>query len=140
MRSSALAGVLICGLLATNPARCDAQRVKDSRASIGRVIAHQTDTTTEKKSTHAPDTLFGADKVKHFMLSGFIELVGFSGLEWLGATRNASLAGATGVSLGIGLARELHDRRSNGLFSLGDLTWDALGVGAALAVISHSQR
>jgi putative lipoprotein len=86
------------------------------------------------------DTFFGFDKVKHFMMSGFIEAVGFNSLQAVNVDRSASLAASTAVTLGIGVARELHDRRTTGLFSLGDLTWDTLGTAAALLIFSHSQR
>ncbi len=86
------------------------------------------------------DTFLGPDKVKHFLLSAFIESVGFSGMQVIGANRSTSLAAATAVTAAAGLTRELHDRRTKGLFSLGDLTWDALGAGAALLVIQHSER
>ncbi len=90
--------------------------------------------------SRTPDTFTGPDKVKHFMMSAFIETVGFAGLQAMNVDRGASIGAATAVTLGIGLARELHDRRSNGLFSIGDLTWDTLGAGAALLLISHTQR
>lgn len=86
------------------------------------------------------ETFLGYDKVKHFMMSGFIEAVGFNSLQAANVDRSASLGAATAVTLGIGIARELHDRRTKGLFSLGDLTWDTLGTAAALLIFSHSQR
>ncbi len=86
------------------------------------------------------DTFLGPDKVKHFLLSAFIESVGFSGMQMIGANRSTSLAAATAVAAAAGITRELHDGRTKGLFSLGDLTWDALGIGASLLVIEHSQR
>lgn len=87
-----------------------------------------------------PDSFTGPDKVKHFFMSAFIEAVGFSALQAAGADRNASIGGATTLTLGIGVAREIHDRRTKGLFSLGDLTWDAVGTAATLLLLSHTQR
>lgn len=86
------------------------------------------------------DSFTGADKVKHFFMSAFIEAVGFSALQAAGADRGASIGAATALTLGTGLAREIHDRRTKGLFSLGDLTWDAVGTAATLLLVSHSQR
>ncbi|HZK78612.1 MAG TPA: hypothetical protein VFC35_06875 [Gemmatimonadaceae bacterium] len=86
------------------------------------------------------ETFLGSDKVKHFLMSGFIDVVGFSALQAVGANRGASLGVATTVTMATGIGRELHDRRTKGLFSVGDLTWDAIGTGAALLLISHSQR
>lgn len=86
------------------------------------------------------DTYLGPDKVKHFLLSAFIESVGFSALQMGGASRGSSLAAATTVTVATGIGREIHDGRTKGLFSLGDLLWDAVGTGAALLLISHTQR
>jgi len=91
-------------------------------------------------SVHPPDTFLGPDKPKHFLLSGFIEAVGFSALQFAGASRGASIAGATSLVVATGIGREIHDGRTKGLFSLGDLLWDALGAGSALLLISHTQR
>jgi len=87
-----------------------------------------------------PDSFLGSDKVKHFLMSGFIEAVGFSALQLGGASRTSSLVAATVLGAAAGVGRELHDGRTKGLFSLGDLTWDALGIGSALLLISHTQR
>lgn len=106
------------------------------------VAAHSAATTYLPDSTQArpTETFLGYDKVKHFMMSGFIEAIGFNALQAANVDRSASLGAATAVTLGIGVARELHDRKTNGLFSLGDLAWDALGIGSALLLISHTQR
>ena len=47
-----------------------------------------------------------------------------------------SLAGATAVTLGISLLKELRERGSTG-FSWRDLAWDAVGIVAASVVLSH---
>ncbi|MEO5904245.1 MAG: hypothetical protein ABIQ55_09560, partial [Gemmatimonadaceae bacterium] len=93
-------------------------------------------------ATHPPmtDTFVGSDKVKHFLISGFVETVGFSAMQLAGAGRATSLLAATAVGAATGVGRELHDRGTKGLFSLGDLAWDGLGIGAALLLISHTQR
>ena len=45
-------------------------------------------------------------------------------------------AGLVGASIG----REIHDRKTKGLFSFADLVWDALGAGAALLIINKTQK
>ena len=87
-----------------------------------------------------PDSFVGSDKVKHFLMSGFLEAIGFSSMQLAGASRSASIATATTVSVAFGVGREVHDGRTKGLFSLGDLTWDALGIASSLLLISHTQR
>jgi uncharacterized protein YfiM (DUF2279 family) len=81
----------------------------------------------------------GADKVKHFVTSFFVQSVSYGALRLAGARPDASLAGAAAVTAVVGVGKEVHDRRSYGLFSAGDLLWDAAGIGAATAVLSHAK-
>ena len=89
---------------------------------------------------HPRDSWFGADKVKHFFMSAFIESMTFSGLQAAGASRNTAFAGAIGTTAAFGIGREIHDKKTKGLFSLGDLTWDAVGAGSAGLVLRKTQR
>jgi hypothetical protein len=86
------------------------------------------------------DSILGIDKLKHFLLAGFVESVAFAGLQAIGADRNVSLAGAGATVVVVSFGRELHGRRTTGLFSLGDLAWDALGAGAAMLVLTRVQK
>lgn len=87
----------------------------------------------------ARDSWFGIDKIKHFFISAFIESVSYSVLQGAHVKRRPALAGAIGVAAAIGVARELHDRRTPGnRFSYKDLTWDALGIGAGAALVTHT--
>lgn len=86
------------------------------------------------------DTFLGPDKVKHFLVSSFLEALGFGAMQLAGANRTTSLAAATAAGAAAGVGREIHDGRTKGLFSLGDLAWDALGIGSALLLVSHTQR
>lgn len=73
-------------------------------------------------------------------MAAFIESVAFSGLEAAGGGRNAAFAGAIGTTVVISVGREVHDKRTKGLFSFGDLLWDAIGAVAAGEVLRHTQR
>jgi len=87
------------------------------------------------------DSWFGIDKLKHFLMSAFIESVSYSALQAMGVNHRASMGGAIGVTLGFGLAREIHDRRVPGnIFSVRDLTWDALGTTAGAVLSAHTIR
>lgn len=86
------------------------------------------------------DAVFGLDKPKHFLLSFFIESGAFASMQAGGAGRTPSLIGASAVTTAFAIGRELHDRRAKGLFSLGDLFWDALGAAAAGAMLVHTYR
>jgi putative lipoprotein len=87
------------------------------------------------------DAWFGIDKIKHFFMSAFIESVSFSALQASGANHRSAMAGAIGITIGLGVGREIHDMRVPGnLFSVRDLTWDVLGTGAGAALLSQTRR
>lgn len=88
-----------------------------------------------------PDPWFGIDKVKHFFMSAFIESVSYSLLQASGVQHRSAMTGAIGITLGFGLAREIHDHRTPGnIFSVRDLTWDAIGTTAGAVMLSHTIR
>jgi putative lipoprotein len=85
------------------------------------------------------DSWFGIDKLKHFFMSAFIESLTYSGLQAARANHRAAMGGAIGVTMAIGVGREIHDSRNpKNIFSFKDLTWDAIGVGAGTALLSHT--
>ena len=87
------------------------------------------------------DSWFGIDKIKHFFISAFIESVSYSALQAAKVNRRPALAGAIGVSAALGVARELHDKRTPGNhFSYRDLTWDALGIGAGAVMLKRTLK
>ncbi|MFN2637970.1 MAG: VanZ family protein [Gemmatimonadaceae bacterium] len=89
----------------------------------------------------ARDSWFGVDKIKHFFMSAFIESISFSALQAAGVNRRTALRGAVGVTVGFGVGRELHDRRTPGKwFSYQDLGWDALGAAAGLVFLNQTRR
>lgn len=93
-----------------------------------------------QRSSH-PDPWFGVDKVKHFFMSAFITSVSYSALQLARANHSSAMTGAIGVSMAIGIGREVHDMRVPGnLFSVRDLTWDAIGTAAGAALVSHTIR
>jgi hypothetical protein len=87
-----------------------------------------------------PDPIFGVDKVKHFFIAGFVETMTFAGLQAAGANRSSARGGAIGATVVVSIGREIHDRKTKGLFSVRDLVWDAIGASAAMAVINKTQR
>ena len=93
-----------------------------------------------QKSSH-PDPWFGIDKVKHFFMSAFINSVSYSALQLARVNHSSAMAGAIGITMAVGVGRELHDMRVPGnLFSIRDLTWDAIGTAAGAALTSHTIR
>ena len=86
------------------------------------------------------DSWFGSDKIKHFFLSAFATSVSYSALQAAGANRRTAMTGAIGASIGLGISRELYNLRTTRLFSVKDLTWDAIGTGAAVTMLSRTVR
>ncbi len=86
------------------------------------------------------DSWFGSDKVKHFLMSAFIQSLTFGGLQYAGAHRNAAFAGSIGVTAAFGIGKEFHDKRIGEPFSLRDIAWDAAGAGAAIEMLRHTQH
>ena len=85
------------------------------------------------------DSWFGADKVKHFLVSAMIQSAAFSAARAAGASRPVAQA-VGGVSVAtIGVWKELRDRRDQKPFSPRDLSWDAAGALAAAALLNGTR-
>ena len=86
------------------------------------------------------DSWIGADKLKHFFVAAFTQSVAYSALQAAGVRHDRALAGAWAVTAAASVAKELHDLRASGLFSVRDLVWDAAGAGAASVLLANSRR
>ena len=86
------------------------------------------------------DSWFGVDKVKHFFMGGFVQSVAYSAVRATGSSHGTSIATASGVTAAVSIGKEVLDAHTGGTPSLRDLTWDALGAGAATVVLQHSLR
>lgn len=84
------------------------------------------------------DSWFGVDKVKHFFGSALLTTVGFAtAREVCRTSESHSLYWGSGTAFGIGVAKELHDLKSeSGHPSFKDLTANALGIGFAALFIN----
>jgi uncharacterized protein YfiM (DUF2279 family) len=103
-------------------------------------LAQSPDSSQAQRPAPAHDAVFGLDKPKHFLLSAFIESATFAGLQAGGASRRTAMSGGLSAASVFAIGREIHDRRTKGLFSFGDLVWDALGAGAATVMLRHTYR
>lgn len=86
------------------------------------------------------DGPIGADKLKHFFLSAFVQSASYSALRLSGVEHGGALWGASGVTVGVGIAKEVNDARRGGRFDVGDLAWDFAGGAAAGVVLAQSRR
>ena len=91
-------------------------------------------------SVVARDGWFGADKLKHFFVAAFTQSVTYSALQAGRVRHDQALAGAWGVTAVVSVAKEIHDRKTTGLFSVRDLVWDAAGAGAASILLTSARR
>ena len=86
------------------------------------------------------DAWFGPDKIRHFVTSAVVQGMGYGALRATNAGHRSSLIWSTTLTAAAGVGKELHDRRTTGLFSLRDIAWDAAGAGAATVVIVRTER
>lgn len=86
------------------------------------------------------DHWFGPDKLKHFFVAAFTQSVTYSALQASRARHDQALVAAWAVTAAMSVAKEAHDRRTTGLFSVRDLVWDAAGAGVATVLIGRAQR
>jgi uncharacterized protein YfiM (DUF2279 family) len=97
-------------------------------------------------SLHGPggaapaDAWTGTDKVQHFFVSAFVQSMSYGSLRATGMTHGAALTGASIATATAGVGKELHDRRTKGLFSVRDLAWDAAGAGSMTVLLSRTAR
>lgn len=82
---------------------------------------------------------FGADKIKHFLMSAFVHSAAYSAARWSGAGRGTSQIVAGITSGSVGTWKELHDRRSGRPFSVPDLVWDAAGAASSATLLNHAR-
>jgi methylmalonyl-CoA mutase cobalamin-binding subunit len=73
-------------------------------------------------------------------MAGYTESIGFAGLQAAGVDRDAALVGGVLAAATASVAKEFADRRAYGLFSVGDLVWDALGASAAMLILRKTTR
>ena len=86
------------------------------------------------------DSWLGIDKVKHFFMGAFVQSVAYSAVRSTGVSHGSSLVAASGVTAAVSVGKEIWDAHSGGVPSARDLTWDALGAGAATVLLQHSVR
>ncbi len=87
----------------------------------------------------ADDPWLSADKAKHFFTSAFIQTAAYSALRTATVSKEGSLAGAAVLTAGVGVGKELWDRKFGGDPSWKDLAADGAGILAASLILRHSR-
>jgi uncharacterized protein YfiM (DUF2279 family) len=86
------------------------------------------------------DRWFAEDKAKHFLMSMFVQSGAFSAFRTTGMSRHDSLIGATIVTAGVGIGKELYDRKYGGDPSFRDLAADGAGIVAASLLLAQTPK
>ena len=128
--------LVLAGLLAVAAPPVYAQAPSDSV----RVAAAATPRRPEPAARPAPDAWLGADKLRHFALSGMVQGTGFGVATAAGMDGRSALVAASVATAVVGLGKEVHDRRRGGRFSARDLAWDALGGALWGVLVARSGR
>jgi putative lipoprotein len=86
------------------------------------------------------DPWFGRDKLYHFVGSAVIQGAGHALGRAAGLDYREAAWTAAGLTLTVGVAKELHDRADGRFFSTRDLAADALGTGAGAVLARQVDR
>lgn len=86
------------------------------------------------------DHWFGPDKFLHFTVSALLQSVTHSALRSRGLSYSQASRAAAGVTLTVGVGKELWDLHRRDDFSLRDLTWDAIGTGTGAVIVRQLDR
>ena len=100
--------------------------------------ARQSPTISPARRQSAPprDRWFARDKVRHAGSTAAIQIMGIGLLRLAGASRGASIIGASIVTLGASVGKEIHDAKGGGDPSARDLVWDLVGLGLGSAAVA----
>ena len=86
------------------------------------------------------DRWFASDKVRHFFTSALLQSLGYGTLRAMDVEHGAALAGASVATAGVGIGKELSDRRRGYGFSVRDLVWDVAGAAAVSVLLARTER
>ena len=81
----------------------------------------------------------GSDKVKHFLMSAFVQSVSYSVARGGGLNRRDGNRAAGVASAVVGVWKEVRDKRAGKAFSVADLVWDAAGAGSMAALLNRTR-
>ena len=82
---------------------------------------------------------FGADKVKHFLMSALIQSATYSATRAAGVQKAASQTIGAVATATFAVIKEVHDRRARKPFSIEDLVWDAAGGVTAASLLNGTR-
>lgn len=86
------------------------------------------------------DPWFGRDKLSHFVGSAVIQGAGHALGRAAGLDYREAAWTAAGLTVSVGVAKEMYDRADGRFFSWRDLAADGLGVGAGAVAVRQLDR
>lgn len=90
---------------------------------------------TASATVHDPDPWWGHDKALHFGISAGLSAAGYGvGAALAPDSTWIPLASGAGLSLTLGVGKEVFDQLQGRHFSWKDLTWDVLGTATGLLI------
>src|SRR5690606_6983608 len=90
---------------------------------------------TASATVHDPDPWLGRDKALHFGVSVGLSAAGYGvGAALFPESEWAPFATGAGLSLSLGIGKEVFDQLQGRHFSWKDLTWDVLGTATGMAL------
>jgi hypothetical protein len=78
--------------------------------------------------------------VKHFVTSAFVDCLSYSVLRTTRVSKKGALVAAGVTAAGVGVGKELYDRRFGGDPSLKDLAADGTGIALATVLVAQTSR
>src|SRR5215510_12780034 len=92
-----------------------------------------------QQSRRAADNWFAEDKARHMLTSMAVTGFAHSGARMVGVKGTDAVIAAAAGAAALGILKEVHDKRVGKPFSFRDLTWDAVGIGLGLILVSNAR-
>jgi putative lipoprotein len=86
------------------------------------------------------DRWLGADKARHFFTSALLDCLAYSAIRTTRVSQQGALVSAGVLTAGVGIGKELYDRKSGGDPSFKDLAADGAGIATATALLRRTLR
>lgn len=87
-----------------------------------------------------PDKWLGTDKVKHFIMAGFVYGISHASLQFVRAGEGQQQAGAGVSAVVFSLGKEVYDKRRGSVISARDIIWDGAGIILTGLLMRHVRR
>jgi uncharacterized protein YfiM (DUF2279 family) len=87
-----------------------------------------------------PDRWLATDKVKHFIMAGFVYGVSHASLQIVRASEGQQQVGAGLSAVGFSIGKEISDKRRGSVISFRDIVWDGAGIVLTGLLMRHVRQ